>query len=72
MAVDVAARNQRLQALQSAVQAWSSAQTTVLNNQVTALQAILTGRTGSDSLPQTAVDQTSALVVTSINDFLTG
>jgi hypothetical protein len=72
MAVDVAARNQRLDALQSAVQAWASAQTTYLNNQVTALQAILTGRTGSDSLPQTAVDATSALVVTSINDFLTG
>jgi hypothetical protein len=71
MAVDVAARNQRLQALQSAVTAWASAQTTALNSQVTTLQAILTGRTGSDSLPQTAVDQTSALVVTSINDFLT-
>lgn len=72
MAVDVAARNQRLNALLTAVQAWAAAQTTYLNNQVTTLQAILTGRTGSDSLPQTAVDQTSALVVSSINDFLGG
>jgi hypothetical protein len=72
MAVDVAARNQRLNALLSATQAWAKTQTTYLNNQVTVLQAILVGRTGSNSLPQTAVDATSALVVTSINDFLTG
>ena len=69
--VDVAARNARLDALTAAVQAWATAQTTYLNNQVTVLQAILVGRTGSDSLPQTAVDATSSLVVSSINDFLT-
>jgi hypothetical protein len=70
--VDVQARNQRLQALLSATQAWAKSSTAVLNNQVTTLQSILTGRTGSDSLPQTAVDATSSLVVTSINQFLTG
>jgi hypothetical protein len=69
---DAAARNARLDALVAATQAWATAQTTTINNQVTVLQNILTGRTGSASLPQSAVSTTSALVVNSISDFLTG
>lgn len=69
---DAAARNARLDALVAATQAWATAQTTTINNQVTVLQNILTGRTGSASLPQSAVDTTSSLVVSSISDFLTG
>lgn len=69
---DAAARDARLQALLSATQAWATSQTTVINGQVTVLQNILTGRTGSSSLPASAVDATSALVVSSISQFLTG
>lgn len=69
---DAAARNARLDALVAATQAWATAQTTTINGQVTVLQNILTGRTGSASLPQSAVDTTSALVVSSISQFLTG
>jgi len=69
---DAAARNARLDALVAATQAWATAQTATINNQVTVLQNILTGRTGSASLPQSAVSTTSALVVNSISDFLTG
>jgi hypothetical protein len=70
MPVSAAARNQRLQALQAAATAWAAAQTTYYNNQVVVLQAILQGRTGSNSLPATAASATSSLVVNSINDFL--
>ena len=69
---DAAARNARLDALVAATQAWATAQTTTINGQVTVLQSILTGRTGSASLPKSVVDTTSALVVTSISSFLTG
>jgi hypothetical protein len=69
---DAAARNARLQVLVAATQAWATAQTAVINNQVTVLQNILTGRTGSASLPQSAVDTTSGLVTSSISQFLTG
>jgi hypothetical protein len=69
---DAAARDARLDALVAATKAWATSQTTTINNQVTVLQNILTGRTGSASLPKSAVDTTSALVVSSISDFLTG
>ncbi len=72
MAIDVAARAQRLQALQAATKAWANSQTTYYQGQVKLLKAILTGRTGSDSLPATAVSATSALVVNSIDQFLVG
>ena len=69
---DTAARNARLQALQTAATQWATQQTQVLNNQVTTLQNILQGRTGSDSLANASVTATSAVVVDSIDDFLTG
>jgi hypothetical protein len=72
MAASQAARNARLQLLLSATQAWATAQTAVINGQVTVLQNILTGRTGSASLPQAAVNATSTLTVSSISAFLTG
>jgi hypothetical protein len=72
MAIDVTARNARLDALQAAATAWATSQTKQLNATVTTLQAILQGRTGANSLPATAVDQTSQLVVNSISDFLGG
>ena len=67
-----AARDARLQALLSATKAWATAQTTTINNQVIVLQNIIKGRTGSNALPAAAVDTTSALVVDSISQFLTG
>ena len=69
---DQAARDARLDALVQATTAWATAQTAVINNQIKVLQNILTGRTGSSSLPQSTVNTTSSLVVTSISQFLTG
>ena len=69
---DVTARNARLDALVAATTAWATARTTELNNRVTSAKAILAGRTGAQSAAQASVTATSALVVNSIDDFLTG
>jgi hypothetical protein len=69
---DTAARNQRLQQLVAATQAWATSRTTVLNNQATSAQAILNGRTGATQLAQAGVDAASMLVVSQIDDFLSG
>jgi hypothetical protein len=69
---DTTARNARLNALVAATKAWATSRTNTLNNQVATLQAILQGRSGSNRLAQTGVDAASDLVVSSINDFLTG
>ncbi len=66
----VADRNARLDALMQAAKQWADSRTTVLNNQVATLKAILQGRTGSERLAQTGVSATSDLVVSEINDFL--
>jgi hypothetical protein len=68
----VAQRNARLDALTAAATAWASSQTTQLQSQVTLLQAILLGRTGSNSLPAAAAAATGDLVISSINDFIQG
>jgi hypothetical protein len=68
---DVTARNARLTQLVTASQAWAAARTTELNNRVTSAKAILAGRTGADSLANAGVSAASALVVSSIDDFLT-
>ncbi len=71
-AAATAARNARLQKLLTATQAWATAQTAVLNNEVAVLQSILTGRNGAQSLAQAGVNAASDLVVSSISDFLVG
>lgn len=68
----VAERNKRLDALQTAVTQYAAQQRKTLNHRVDVCQRILQGRTGSTRLAQAAVNQSSELVVTSINDFLTG
>ena len=67
-----AARNVRLDALQQAVTDYATAQRKLLNHRVDVCQKILQGRTGSTRLAQAAVNESSALAVTSINQFLTG
>jgi hypothetical protein len=65
-------RNKRLDALETAVKQYATKQRKSLNARVDVSKRILRGRTGSDRLAQVAVEQSSALVVTTINDFLTG
>jgi len=67
---DAAARNARLTSLVAATNAWATARTTALNNQATALKAIIASRSGSGALAQSGADATSALVVSSIDGFL--
>jgi hypothetical protein len=68
----VAQRNARLDALEKATTEYATQQTKQLNRRVDVSKRILKGRTGSERLAQAAVQQSSALVVTTINDFLTG
>lgn len=65
-------RNKRLDALEAAVKQYAARQRKSLNMRVDVSKRILRGRTGSDRLAQAAVEQSSSLVVTTINDFLTG
>jgi hypothetical protein len=65
-------RNARLDALEKAVQQYQTAQLKTLKRRVDVCQRILQGRTGSTRLAQAAVQQSSQLAVTSINQFLTG
>jgi hypothetical protein len=67
-----AERNARLDALEQAVKQYAKKQRKTLNSRVDVCKRILRGRTGSDRLAQAAVQQSSALVVNTINDFLTG
>lgn len=67
-----AQRNARLDALQQATVQYAAKQRKELNKRVDVCKKILKGRTGSERLAQAAVDQSSSLVVTTINDFLTG
>lgn len=68
----VAERNARLDALAKATTEYAEQQTKQLNRRVDVSKRILKGRTGSERLAQASVQQSSALVVTTINDFLTG
>jgi hypothetical protein len=67
-----AERNARLDALAKATTEYAEQQTKQLNRRVDVSKRILKGRTGSERLAQAAVQQSSALVVNTINDFLTG
>lgn len=68
----VAQRNARLDALQQATTQYASAQRKNLQRRVDVCKRILRGRTGSERLAQASVQQSSLLVVNTINDFLTG
>lgn len=63
-------RQSRLDALKSAVTDFADKQTAELNLRVTTCQAILKGRTGSNSLAQTAAKGVLPFAVDSINTFL--
>lgn len=67
---DSTARDGRLDQLSQSAQDWADKQTKYLQNQVVLCKAILKGRTGQERLAQASVQAASALVVTSINDFL--
>lgn len=68
--MSTADRNARLNALNSATQAWVTQRQSDINARVATSQAILKGRTGSDSLAQSTVSATSNVVANSISDFL--
>ena len=64
-----ASRNAHLDALQTAVDEWAEIETTRLDNEVTFLRAVLSGRNASD-LGTKNLAQTSDLLQSEINDFL--
>jgi hypothetical protein len=66
-----AQRNARLQALVTATQQWATSQTTVLNNRVSFLTKMLQAR-GQGSLLTANQQAAQQLVVTEINEFLSG
>ena len=66
----VAARNQRLDALASAVTFWADKKRTEINDRVASSKKILQGRTGSERLARAPVQAASTLVVDAISDFL--
>jgi hypothetical protein len=67
-----AERNARLDQLEQAVKQYAAAQRKQLTHRVDTCKRILRGRTGSDRLAQAAVQQSTGLVVTEIDEFLTG
>jgi hypothetical protein len=67
-----AERNARLDQLEQAVKQYAAAQRKQLTHRVDTCKRILRGRTGADRLAQASVQQASGLVVTQINEFLTG
>lgn len=68
----VSQRNARLDELEQAVKQYAKAQRKQLTHRVDVSKRILRGRTGSDRLAQASVQQSTALVVDEINEFLTG
>lgn len=68
----VAERNARLDTLEQAVKQYATKQRLELNHRVDVCKRILRGRTGSDRLAQASVQQSMTLVVTNIDEFLTG
>jgi hypothetical protein len=65
-------RDARLDALSSALSAWSIQRTTYLNNQVAFCKRVLKGRTGAERLNAVTSTQANALTVDSLTQFLTG
>lgn len=69
--MSVAARNARLDALQSATIAWAERRTKDLRGRIATVKTILRGRTGSERLAAATSEAASDLVVREIDDFLT-
>lgn len=67
-----AERNARLDELEQAVKQYATAQRKQLTHRVDVSKRILRGRTGSDRLAQASVQQSTTLVVSEIDEFLTG
>jgi len=65
-------RDARLDTLQSAITDWATKRRKYLKDQVALSKKLLRGRTGSERLNQASIDFASDLLVTEINDFLTG
>ena len=63
-------RNERLDALQQAVEEWADRMEERYNNQLTFLRSVLNGRTHSTSVQRQSEEQTSSLLETSISEFL--
>lgn len=66
----VTARNERLDALATAVTFWAQKKKDDINRRVQSSKSILQGRTGSERLARASVQAASVLVVDAISDFL--
>lgn len=65
-------RNQRLDDLQEAVDAWADKTTKRLNDEAALLEKILKGRPGAEKLNNGSVEAASDLLVDELDQFLTG
>ena len=69
---DKAARDARLDALKTATDAWADQRKRELQQESALLKKILKGRTGSERLNNASVESASDLLVSELDDFLTG
>jgi hypothetical protein len=67
-----AARDARLDALKTATNAWADQRKKELQRESALLKRILKGRTGSERLNNASVEAASDLLITELDDFLTG
>ena len=65
-------RNERLDALQEAVDEWYEKEKERLENESAFLRSFLRGRTGSERLSETNTSEAAELVDTDITSFLAG
>ena len=63
-------RDERLDALQTAVDDWGKTEQDRLENEVKFMRAVLLGRTGSEKAGTSALDKASSLLQSEINDFI--
>lgn len=65
-------RSQRIDALEKAVLEYTGKERTRLENEVSVLKAILSGRTGGKGLERTVTKTVSAVAYNDLNTFLSG
>ncbi len=69
---DKVARDQLLDDLKEALDDWFDAEESRINDEVTFVQSVLRGRTGSERLARANTREAEILVIDDINSFLAG
>lgn len=69
---DIDARNQILDDLKSALEAWHTKEISRIDDEVTFVKSVLRGRTGSERLARSNTATAQILVINDISTFLSG